>query len=391
MEDNQNVTSEQQEQVQQPANTQEVDIKELEKLAFGVPNQAASYMSNFQQPTSQEQTIPEPEAVQSENVNTEIPQPQSVDINAILKEQLGYDSIDTLKAEIESLKSAQPQSIQYANEEAKKWHQYILEGREEDLYKNLQVKMQMKDLDTMNDEQKLKLFIKLQNPLFDEELIEDEYNQLYRVSEDKFKNEYDELDTLALRKEKLRTQQRIQNDVQKAAEYFQQYKSKIELPPIQTQQQIDEGYESFKASLQKEQELYTNVVVPGLQSVKENDVQMNFSIDDLNNQMKFSMNVAVTPQDLEAAKKESLSIGQYLSKTVYDEKGNFLPNRLVRMILLDQNIDKYAQTLARQAVNEERKRVLNSNTPNNGRIQRDYTQEDDSDLKRLEKFAFMGN
>ena len=379
-------------QPNQQENQQQIDIQELEKMAFGIPKQAEDYMSNFQQaPAEQQQATPPTESL-GDQVQVAEQQPP-FDVNAIIKEHTGYDSIDLLKAEIESLKSAnkEPQPITYAKEEAKKWHQYILEGKEEDLYKNLHARMQIKDADAMSDEQKLKLFIKLQNPLFDEELIDDEFSQLYKVDEAKFKNDFDEVDNLSLRKEKLRTQQRIQNDVQKAAEYFQQYKSKIELPNIQAQQQTDEAYESFQASLQKEQELYTNVVVPGLQSVKEGDVQMNFSIDDVNNQMKFDLNIAVTPQDLDNAKKEALSIGQYLTKIGYDKDGKFLANRLVQMILRDQNFDKYAQTLARQAVNAERKRVVSANTPNNGYTQRDYTQEDNSDLKKLEHFAFMGN
>lgn len=287
-----------------------------------------------------------------------------VDPSVWVKNEFGFDSVDAIKAAIAELnelrgKANTPAEIAFANEEAKKMYTYLKEGKEDDLYSVLQGRQMVKNLETMNDEQKLKLYIKMQNPRFDEELIQDEYDSLYKLDENKFKNDLDEVDQLRLRKEKLRMQQRIENDVQKANEHFNQYKTKIELHDIATQNNnIDKEYEAYKASIAQSQESYEKVIVPSVNSLKETDVQFSVKVEDPNNQMQFEVSIAPDVNDFNEAKKESLDFYGYVSKTYYDDKGNFNAAKLNRAILLEKNFDKYAQSIARQAVNAERKRII---------------------------------
>lgn len=377
--------------VEQPVSQEQPSLAELAHLAFGDPLPAAATEAAAPAVT---ETPAAP--VGTVAVPTETSQEEIVDDIVYLKQQLGYENWEDAKAEIEELrklKTAPPKTeeVKFTNEESKKLYQYLREGKEDEVAKYISGRQILKDVDNKPDEDKLKLYIKLQNPLFDSELIEDEYNSLYTIDEndEKFKNAEGDTDQLKLRKEKLRIQQRIQNDAQKAQEYFSQYKTKIELPDIQPQQAtVDEGYEEYKASTAKSVEVYNSVIAPAIKSLKESDVNLGISVNDESNQMKFDVAIVPEQTDFEKARQGALSVVDFLEKTCYDANGNFLPAKLQRLILLEQNFDKYAQSIARQAVNAERKRVIEKETPNNG-VRRDYSVMTPEVKTELDKHAQM--
>lgn len=163
-------------------------------------------------------------------------------------QKFGYQTPEDAIKEIEELRGfkANPtkEELKFANDEAKRIYEYLNSGKEDEVLNTLAKRKMVRDIDTQTDEQKLKTYIKLQNPLFDDELIEDEYKQLYTVDENKFKNDLDEIDALAFKKEKIRTQQRVMNELEKANEFFSTYKNKIELQPLPTD--IDPDYIEYK-------------------------------------------------------------------------------------------------------------------------------------------------
>lgn len=200
------------------------------------------------QPQATETAISQGNESTAENTTTSVTETIIPPTFEILKERFQYVSPEDAIKEIEELRHLKanptPADLKFANDEAKLFYEYLSAGEEDKLNDVLAKRRMVKDIDSKTDEQKLKLYIKLQNPLFDDELINDEYTQLYTVNEDKFKNDLDEIDTLSLRKEKLRAQQRIMNDVEKANEHFVNFKNKIELPPLPTN--VDEDYNAYK-------------------------------------------------------------------------------------------------------------------------------------------------
>src|SRR5689334_8357863 len=209
-----------------------------------------------------------------------------------LKQHFGTDDLPSIVnqwKEIEQLrqKAQTPAEIKFANDEAKKWATYFMEGKEDDLYQSLHARQQIKNLDTMNDEQKIKLFIKMQNPMFDQELIDYQFNKDYSFDDSPYKDPVEGTitDPMGLRYAKMSAQQRMQNDLSKANEYFSQYKSKIDLSDIQPQRPVDNDYESYKASNAQAKESYDKLIVPAVNALKESDAQFNVKVDDANNQM----------------------------------------------------------------------------------------------------------
>ena len=360
---------------------EQIQISEFERMAFG----GEKIIS--QEPISAPSTETPPTA--ATEITPATPAEQVLDASDFLKTNFGWESIEAAKAELEKLRTtptATAAEIAFANEESKKLHQLLKEGKTKEVRNYLEAQELMTGLDTMADEQKLKLYIKMQNPKFDSELVDDEYNSFYKLDEDNYLD-----DPMKLRKERLRMEQRKENDINKANEYFSTYKQKIELPDILPQQSVvNSDYEDYKASTAKSLEDYNNITVPGINSLKETDIQLKASINDANNQMQFDVSVVPEREDFEKARQNSLSVFDYLTKTCYDQSGKFLPDRLARMVLINDNFDKYARSIARQAVNAERKRVIATETRGNGSVQRDFntTPVEQTELQKFEKMAF---
>lgn len=301
------------------------------------------------------------------------------DPNDYLKEHLGFESWEAAKTELQKLRELQqaaqtPAEIKYANEYSKRIHQYIESGNEDALLENLNVRKTVRGLDSLNDEQKVKLFIKMNNPMFDQELIDYQFQQDYGFDDSRFKDDAGVvIDPLAYRHAKIASLQKMQGDLAKANDFFSNYKSKIELPEINQKPQaatVDEAYEGYKARTATANEAYEKTIAPALQALVESDLNMTFNINDPENQIQFDFGITVDKADLDAAKEDALYYSDYAERAFYDEKGNFLPKKLARAILLDRNFDKYVQTVARQSVNAERRRLIDKEAP--GQTKRDF-------------------
>ena len=211
----------------------------------------------------------------------------------ILKEKFQYASAEDAIREIEELRGFKTnptkEELKFANDEMKRIYEYISEGKEDEVAKYVSGRQLIKDIDSKTPEEKLKLQIQLQNPLFDRELIEDEYKSLYTIDEKspKVLDEYGEIDPIKLKKETLRLQQRIANDVEQAAETFNKFRSKIELPPLT--KQVDEDYVSFKEqqelaakAAQEAVEVYSKLTPESIETVinfndEANKIKFDFS------------------------------------------------------------------------------------------------------------------
>lgn len=324
-------------------------------------------------------------------------QPASVpDYNAFVKEHFGIDDVESAKTEWKSLqefraKPATSTEISFANEQSKKIYTHLLKGEMKPVYDYLDAQEKLGNVDSLDADQQLRLFYKMQNPLYDDEIIDLKLKKEYGFNEEDYKDEDGKvIDHTGYRLAKADSSFKKQNDLQKAKDFFSQYKTKIELPDIQTPQtNVDEDYTAYKASNASADEAYNNVTVPGIKALKEADVSLKVSINDANNKMQFDINIVPEQTDFEAAKQDSLSLSQFLKKTCYDKDGKFVPQNLQRLVLLSNNFDKYGQSIARQAVNAERKRVIEQETAGNGMQRNFQTQVEPSEMDALKAFAFQ--
>jgi hypothetical protein len=305
--------------------------------------------------------------------------------------ELGFADLEDAKAKIAEWQKIKdtpqtPQEIQFANEESKKVHQLLKEGKVQEVISYYSAKETLANIDTMGQEEKLKLYIKMQNPKFDQELIDDEYRELYSIDED----DPDFIDPMKLRKEKMRLAQRLENDTQKAQEYFSQYLQKVELPDITPATAvIDKDYEAWKASSAETSEYEQKVVAPAIAAITEDSMKMAFEVNDANNQMNFGVSFTPVKEDLEVAKKDAANMIDFLTQVAYDKDQKLRPTEMAKMTYLYKNFDKLAQSLMRQAVNAERKRVVETEKGSSGVQRTPVTEVVKSEFQKQMEYAFQ--
>jgi hypothetical protein len=305
------------------------------------------------------------------------------------------DALREQWAELQKIKNTPTTATElaFANEQSKKIFENIKAGNNKQVREYLEAQELLSNSDSMNEEQKLKLYIKMNNPMYDPELVDMRFSKDYGFNEAAFKDEDGNItDPMGYKLAKIDALQRLKNDTTKADEFFTQYKTKIDLSNIATTNaSVDKDYEDYKASSAQYSQIHQQVIVPALTALKDSDVPFNVSVNDENNQIKFDLNVAVDPNDFEKARKYALDFNTFLQEKMYDPSGNFQAAKLQRLILLNDNFDKYAQTIARQAVNAERKRVIEKET-GGPQAQRNYNTQStlSTEVQDLEKFAFQG-
>lgn len=309
------------------------------------------------------------------------------------KEKFGFEDETQVLSEwqqLQQLKANPPKAEpQFPDDEAKKWYSYFAQKKEDDLYNSLHARRQIKDVDNMNEEQKLKLYIKLTNPLYDSELVDAVYNKNYTFNEASFKDEDGNItDQLGYRLAKVDAQQKVLQDTQKATDFFAQYKTKIELPDIQAAQQApDEAYQAYQASTAQANEVHEKVIVPAISALTESNLSLGINVNDANNQMQFEVPIAIEKTDLDFVKKAATDFRGFLGQTFYDERGQFQAEKFASFIAKGLYYDKYVLSAARQAVNAERRRVLGKETPVVP-LEKNFATEEPNKLQEIEKLAF---
>lgn len=287
-----------------------------------------------------------------------------------VKDTFGFENVEEAKTAFAAWQAAgKPQQASaptFANEQSKKIYEAIVAGNLKPVKEFLDVQFATENLDTLSPEQQVKLHLKHQYPTLTSQMVDRHYAKTYGLKEE---SEYE--DPIDFQIAQQMVQQRIINDAAAAKNFFNEYKTKIELPQIQSiQPTVDEAYDAWKASNAQAEQEYSTVTVPVINAIKEGDLAAKFVINDPNAQMNFEISQVVTPQHLATAKQHALNYGEYMQKQFYTPDGKLNGTRIVQAILRDMLFDEYVQTTARQAVNAERKRNIAKEIPASNQFNR---------------------
>lgn len=213
------------------------------------------------------------------------PTDEVLDANDFLKKELGYDSLDAAKKELQELrelkeKAKTPEEIKFANDASKRFFEALQEGKEDDLYTFLDAKRKLSqaqnlDITKADDAAKiLKLDLQYKHKDLTAEEVEFIFNRDYKVptkpvqKDDQTDEEYAE--TLSLHEQRVKEiQQSMIIDAKMAKPRLSQYSSEIILPDIPksaptAKQPTAEELQQFE----KQRDAYFQEVTKGLQSVK---------------------------------------------------------------------------------------------------------------------------
>lgn len=316
---------------------------------------------------------------------------EEIDEEAYLKQYLGYDNLKLAKADIEEyhkLKSSPTtQEPSFADEQSRRMYDLLRNGKTKEVKDFLHAQEILSNVDTLTDEQQLKLFIKMNNPKFDDELTDYKYRQLYQLDENSFINDEGEIDPLRQRLAKSELAQRFESDLQKAQEYFAQYKTKLDLPDISAPATQQEQEAAYQQALQ-EQERIVTVWRDSLSRLSESDIPFKFNFNDEANKIKFDVDFKMDKEGFEKARAAAAIYGEYAQQTYATQDGSPIADKLIRDIYVAQNLDKIGAEINKQAVNATIKWFLSNQKNISEDLQKNYNVQSVSEIEILKKAVF---
>lgn len=310
------------------------------------------------------------------------------DYTPFIKETFGLESVDDVKSqwqELQALKANPPkaEAITFENDESKRLHELVRTGKFKEANEIINQQLSIERLTTseVNDEtadEIIKLGMKFENSELTQKEIDFKFKKLYAVPKEPVQAMNEDDPEFEIRHnewleqvEDVKMSKTI--DAKTTKPKLEAAKAKIQFPDILSQQgNVDAEYEAYKARNANVSEQIDTTISPAIKSLKESDVQLGFKVNDQNNQMEFDVSLAPTPEAFEKARQDSLNFEGWFQNLCWGADGKFQPQNVQRLILLNDNYGKYAESIARQAVNAERSRVIAKETGNDGNNGKNY-------------------
>lgn len=272
----------------------------------------------------------------------------------------GWESPDTAKAEITRLKETKPQEIKYENEESKKVHQLLLEGKVDDV---LDIYSKQKSIDrVINAEvnkdtaaEIIKLNMQLKYPGLKPEQIEFQYKQEYGIPKEPVQKT-DELDEdfserqSAWRDQVANIQMKTEIAATMAKPELEQAKQKLVLPDI-TKQDVP------KPPTQEELESAKKYDNAYIQSVDSSIKEFNgFSVGVKSEVVDFPVTFGITDEEKVALAtrmkdfvNSNYDVNSLFAERWVNKDKTLNTSQMAKDLSLIENADKILQKVANDA------------------------------------------
>lgn len=235
----------------------------------------------------------------------------------------------------------------FENELSEAVYQMLLEGKTEEIFEILGTKQFAADVQNMEDEDVLKAYIKVNNPDFDDQDIEDEFNESYAIDEYQF-------DESKLKREQKKLSQRIKNDVQDAKEFFESLAQDIKLPEFSRQvEQAPQEDTEMEAMIQEQRSLY----LQSLQGVESRIGTLPFQWKDEKANMSVNGKFDIPAQELSKYRQAAENLEDYQVNRYYKD-GQYMSDKMVKELYIADNFEKILNSAISQAVNQTRLEML---------------------------------
>jgi len=317
--------------------------------------------------------------------NQSTPSPSAFDPSTFLKETFGVDNADAIKQQISRVKELEekaktPAEYAYANEQAKLLATAINSGDFKPVKEYIDTQLMLSSLEGMTEDQQLKLYIKMQNPLFNDKLVEEEFNDMYVLNEE-------EVDESRVERERIKIAQKKMNDVAAAKAFFDAKKSKITLPEIKAQAEVvDPEYAAWKEQ-QSKIDADRGENVEAYSKLTPQDIASTFKFNDEANKLAFDISYEPDADSL----RETLSTVTDDKKFLADyagQDGSLDRKKFLQHIYAGRNLEKIANSLIVQAVNQTKKWFLMNQKNVNDPVVRNYNEAPQSEVQALRDKVF---
>jgi hypothetical protein len=223
----------------------------------------------------------------------------------------------------------------------------IAEVKINELAEILEAKQFAENIQTADDEDVLKAYIKINNPEFDDDDIESEYNESYVIDEYQF-------DESKYKREQKKLTQRMKSDVSNAKEFFDKLAQDITFPELSARTNEPAPVDTETDSMIQEQR---SLYLESLQGVENRLGSLPFSWKDEKANVAINGKFDIPAQELTKYKTAAEDLETYQVNRYYQD-GKYQADKLVKELYLVDNFDKIVTSAISQAVNQTRLEML---------------------------------
>ena len=236
------------------------------------------------------------------------------------------------------------QQVKFENETSEALYNLIAEGKINEVAEILYNKKVADEIKDKPDEDVLKSYIKFQNPEFDNDDVQAEYEEKYSIDEFAF-------DESKLKREQKKLSQKIKNDVSEAREFFERMSEDIKFPQYERPtQQVDTQVD---AEAQEERQKF----LESLNGVENRLGALQFNWKDDKASLSINGKFEIPAQEASRYRDAAESLQEYYAERYYQD-GKYQSDRLLKDLYIADNFDKIIQSVISQTANQTRLEML---------------------------------
>ena len=244
----------------------------------------------------------------------------------------------------EALQVERAKELKFENETSEALYNLIAEGKINEVADILYNKKVADEIKNKPDEDVLKSYIKFQNPEFDSEDIQAEYEEKYSIDEFAF-------DDSKLRREQKKLSQKIKNDVSDAREFFERMSEDIKFPQYERTTQQNEPQQDVEAQEERQRFLES------LDGVENRLGALQFNWKDDKASLNINGKFEIPAQEISTYRDAAEGLQDYYAERYYQD-GKYQSDKLLKDLYIADNFDKIIQSVISQTANQTRIEML---------------------------------
>jgi len=315
----------------------QIPVEELDPLQEFAKTLSAEQLKEIEDAQSQNEEIIEEQPLPTDDDD------EVLDEDDFIKQRTDgqFSSWEELQ---QALAEQAAQQVKFENETSEALYNLIAEGKINEVAEILYNKKVADEIKDKPDEDVLKSYIKFQNPEFDNDDVQAEYEEKYSIDEFAF-------DESKLKREQKKLSQKIKNDVSEAREFFERMSEDIKFPQYERPtQQVDTQVD---AEAQEERQKF----LESLNGVENRLGALQFNWKDDKASLSINGKFEIPAQEASRYRDAAESLQEYYAERYYQD-GKYQSDRLLKDLYIADNFDKIIQSVISQTANQTRLEML---------------------------------
>jgi hypothetical protein len=263
-----------------------------------------------------------------------------IDFNALLKEKTGgkYEKLEDILS-----------GPTFENDQSKQIYELLQQNKTQDVFEFLYMQRMLEGSDKLEDAQKIKLKMQMENPEWTPQDIEDEYESLYTMASDAEAT----LPAEKVAREKRALERRLKADAKAAAEFFNAKKADLKLPELQRaapaaneDPQVTE-FRQQMTDIAKQNEEFLAAIDKDLSQLAA--IDLNVQLDE---GVQFEHSFEIPKEEIPQLAQQAKDYWNHFKES-YTKDGQWQAKKLLEDLYFLNNRQKILKSAVTRAVNEK--------------------------------------